>query len=44
MLRVDIETALSTIREWGTDLVVKFNLPETYDESDENIHHALNRS
>jgi hypothetical protein len=44
MLRVDIETALSAIREWGTDLVEKFNLPDTYDESDENIHHALNRS
>jgi hypothetical protein len=44
MLRVDIETALSTIREWGTDLVEKFNLPDTYDESDENIHHAQNRS
>jgi hypothetical protein len=44
MLQVDIETALFTIREWGTDLVEKFNLPDTYDESDENIHHALNRS
>jgi hypothetical protein len=44
MLRVDVETALSTIRGWGTDLVKKFNLPDTYDESDENVHHALERS
>jgi hypothetical protein len=41
MLRVDVETALSTIRGWGTDLVEKFNLPDTYDESDENVLHAL---
>jgi hypothetical protein len=44
MLRVDVETALSTIRGWGTDLVKKFNLPDTYDESDENVLHALERS
>jgi hypothetical protein len=44
MLQVDVETALSTIRGWGTDLVEKFNLPDTYDESDENVHHALERS
>jgi hypothetical protein len=47
MLRVDVETALSTIRGWGTDLVEKSNLPDTsdtYDESDENVLHALERS
>jgi hypothetical protein len=44
MLQVDVETALSTIRGWATDLVEKFNLPDTYDESDENVHHALERS
>jgi hypothetical protein len=44
MLRVDVETRLSTIRGWGTDLVDKFNIPDTYDESDENVHHALERS
>jgi hypothetical protein len=44
MLRVDVETALSTIRGCGTDLVEKFNLPDTYKESDENVLHALERS
>jgi hypothetical protein len=44
MLRVDVETALSTIRGWGTDLVEKFNLPDSYDKSDENVLHALERS
>jgi hypothetical protein len=44
MLRVDVETALATIRGWGTDLVEKFNLPDMYDESDENVLHALERS
>jgi hypothetical protein len=44
MLRVNVETALSTIRGWGTDLVAKFNLPDTYNKSDENVHHALERS
>jgi hypothetical protein len=44
MLRVEVETALSTIRGWGTDLVKKFNLPNTYNESDENLLHALERS
>jgi hypothetical protein len=44
MLRVDVETTLATIRGWGTDLVKKFNLPNTYDESDENVLHALERS
>jgi hypothetical protein len=44
MLRVDVETALSTIRGWGTDLDEKFNLPDTYNESDENVFHALERS
>jgi hypothetical protein len=44
MLRVDVETALSTIRGWGTYLIDKFNLPDTYDESGENVLHALERS
>jgi hypothetical protein len=29
MLRVDVETALSTFRGWGTDLIDKFNFPDT---------------
>jgi hypothetical protein len=44
MLRADVKTALATIRGWGTDLVKKFNLPDTYDKSDENVLHALERS
>jgi hypothetical protein len=44
MLRVEVETTLSAIRGWGTDLVDEFNLPDTYDESDENVHHAQERS
>jgi hypothetical protein len=43
MLQVNVETALATIRGWGTDLVEKFNLPDMYDESDENVLHALER-
>jgi hypothetical protein len=40
MLQVDVETAVSTMRGWVTDLVEKFNLPDTYDESDEKVLHA----
>jgi hypothetical protein len=44
MLRFDVETALATIRGWGTYIVKKFNLPDSYDKSNENVLNALESS